>query len=153
MENTKSGRSLNGNGPPGPVPFPGIGTRLRRSRSKDQSGDQFDSISAAEMETMGGLKQRHNGFPQYSSGTLERPKRLFTGYGHRSEIGSSTFINQVPPPPQPLYGLQRSAKNGSTTLYDDNRQSPTPHQYEEPQYLLDHFNRGTRKGLILSVIY
>lgn len=131
----KSGRFKNGgkdSGPLGPIPFPGIGTRLRRSRSKDHSGE-FDGLTS-DLE-ISQLK-RHNGYEPsfYTGGTLERPKRLYTGGGHH-EI--STFIQQ----PSPVYGL-RSAKHlgasATTLLYEESR---IAHQYEEPQFLFaEHLN-------------
>lgn len=115
-------------GPPGPVPFQGIGTRLRRSRSKDHS-NEFDNLSTttAPIE-IANLRQhsvsRDNAYHDHpfgylaKGGTLERPKRL---YSFTNAIESSAFMQQQ------LYGTRN--------LYEESRL--LGHQYEEPHLIMD----------------
>lgn len=104
----KSNRSLNTNkNSPALVPFQGIGTRLRRSRSKDHSSEK-DNLAIAggefEIANLKRLNHHHNqsqtshynGFNEsinnfYSAGTLERPKRFFTANHHQNQINTQFY--------------------------------------------------------------
>ena len=136
---------------PGSVQFQGIGTRLRRSRSKDHSSE-FDNLSSTvDALEIANLRQTRNiyehGLPSYMNnnnnnnrgGTLERPKRLYN-FSNVSE--SSTVFMQQPSTP---YGSSRSSctKDGMVTInnyYDDAQL--LGHQYEEPHHIMDHLSKG-----------
>lgn len=150
MDSLKSSGRYNGTGGGsgklkdcGPVPFQGIGTRLRRSRSKDHSSE-LDNLSTATALEIANLRQtvRTNAYDHGTGfgyltkgGTLERPKRLY-GFSNVGSDANSTFIQQPPP----LYGA-RCAKNlPPINLYEDSRL--LGHQYEEPHLILDHLTKG-----------
>ena len=147
----------------GLVPFQGIGTRLRRSRSKDHSTDQDNLSNDLEISNLKHLQQSHHQHPQQqqfilghnngydglnlyspSSGTLERTKRFYGNtqpkipmFDHQHH--NSSFINSSIQQQQ-LYVQQLdqrlNTKNGSSSaLYEDSQL--LSHQYEEPQYLID----------------
>lgn len=133
MDSNKSNR-IGGrfNDQSGPVPFQGIGTRLRRSLSKDHS-NELDNLSTATLEVENlRASSRNNAFDQHGGlgylkgGTLERPKRL---YGFSNVSNNGPFINQQ----SSLYDT-RGTKNVPLSLYDESRL--LAHQYEEPQLLL-----------------
>lgn len=107
----KNNRSLNSNkNSPALVPFQGIGTRLRRSRSKDHSSEK-DNLAIAggefEIANLKRLNHHHNqshqsshynGFNEsmnnfYSAGTLERPKRFFTANNHHQNQINTQFYH------------------------------------------------------------
>lgn len=124
--NHKSDKLKRLEGHPVAVPFQGIGTRLRRSLSKDHS-NEFDNLSSMAPIEIANLRHhsisRNNaydysfGYPT-KSGTLERPKRL-NSFVNTSESGS---FGQ-----QPLYGTRN--------LYEESRL--LGHQYEEPQLVME----------------
>ncbi|OTF83014.1 hypothetical protein BLA29_011501, partial [Euroglyphus maynei] len=157
-----------GGGGVGLVPFQGIGTRLRRSRSKDHSTDQDNLSNDFEISNLKRLQYPHHqqqfmlghnngydGLNIYSSsggggGTLERTTKRFYGTNNTSPIISmfdnqqhhphnSSFIQQ-----QQLLDQRLMMKNGSSSsaLYEESRL--LSHQYEEPQYLID-VNYRTRQ--------
>lgn len=151
-----------GNGGQMMVPFQGIGTRLRRSRSKDQSTDNLSSnnLEIANLKRLQLQQQQqfilsnhqNNGYNDggltnlySSSGTLERLKYYYgnaqqptsTAFDHHN----SSFINSSIPHQQ-QFDQRLAMKNGnsggsSLALYDESRLLSQQHQYEEPQYLID----------------
>lgn len=103
------------------VPFPGMGTRLRRSRSREHSAER-DNLST-DLEISHLRQSRGTGAHLLQGGTLERPKRLFYP---AAESDTSSLAHQPS-----LYGLCRATK---APLYE---QSRLGHQYEEPHLVLD----------------
>ena len=146
MDSSKSGRigGVKAKDAPAPtiVPFQGIGTRLRRSRSRDHSNELDNFSSYLEI---GHLKQNNRGnfydghvFTQ--GGTLERPKRLYSlaGTSFVPDSNLNTFMQPQQQQIPSLYGVSRSAKGNPHSLYEESRL--LTHQYEEPHLILDHLS-------------
>ena len=97
----------------GPVPFQGIGTRLRRSRSREHSGDGDNLTDFDVRNTLRGYeftKEQKN--RSMGVGTLERPKRLMVS---GRDYHDSTFI--ATPPNGQLSTMHHYGSRSRPNLY------------------------------------
>lgn len=148
--------------PLGPVPFQGIGTRLRRSRSKDHS-NEFDNLATSHHHSANGpgvameiASLRNSLAQQQQQHHLLSRNNNPSAYEHSSSFGAnnnnySKGTGTLERPKRLMYSSNNTNSNFPTLesstfisqpLYGTNRNiyeetKLLGHQYEEPHLVMD----------------